>query len=189
MAVHYWSVVYLLLLQSHLSLPVHLNFPIGSPHFSLPFKYHLSIHPSLPFNPITPSHHSVFFSLNLSLSPRSHSSSLLSTLLLSPSSFLSFYWTPVSTFPLSSVSPPSESILRWRDLTDGTRVHNNYLCTMIWPLIYTAPCVMFFMWADTLRGQMGGGWALEIDSFLWLVKWHPLGRGDRADTVVSRCIL
>jgi len=28
------------------------------------------------------------------------------------------------------------------------------------PMIYTAPCVMFLMRADTLRGQVGGGWAL-----------------------------
>ncbi len=30
------------------------------------------------------------------------------------------------------------------------------------PLIDTAPCVMFWMRADSLRGQMGGGWALEM---------------------------
>ncbi len=30
------------------------------------------------------------------------------------------------------------------------------------PMIYTAPCIMFLMHADTLRGQVGGGWALEI---------------------------
>jgi hypothetical protein len=28
------------------------------------------------------------------------------------------------------------------------------------------------MRADTLRGQVGGGWALEIESFLGPVKWH-----------------
>ncbi len=39
-------------------------------------------------------------------------------------------------------------------------------------MIYTAPCVMFLMRADTLRGQVGGGWALETDSFLGPVKWH-----------------
>ncbi len=32
------------------------------------------------------------------------------------------------------------------------------------------------MRADTLRGQAGGGWALEIESFLGSVKWH---RADR----------
>ncbi len=44
------------------------------------------------------------------------------------------------------------------------------------PMIYTTPCVMFLMWADTLRGQVGVGWALEMESFLGPVKWH---RADR----------
>ncbi len=35
---------------------------------------------------------------------------------------------------------------------------------------------MFLMRADSLRGQVGGSWALEIDSFLGPVKWH---RADR----------
>jgi hypothetical protein len=35
---------------------------------------------------------------------------------------------------------------------------------------------MFLMRADTLRGQVGGSWALEIESFLGPVKWH---RADR----------
>jgi hypothetical protein len=43
-------------------------------------------------------------------------------------------------------------------------------------MIYTAPCVMFLMRADTLRGEVGGGWALEMESFLGPVKWH---RADR----------
>jgi hypothetical protein len=34
------------------------------------------------------------------------------------------------------------------------------------PMIYTAPCIMFWMRAYPLRGQVGGGWALEIESFL-----------------------
>jgi hypothetical protein len=33
------------------------------------------------------------------------------------------------------------------------------------PMIYTAPCVKFLMRADTLRGQVGGGWALEMEFF------------------------
>jgi hypothetical protein len=41
--------------------------------------------------------------------------------------------------------------------------------TMIYALmIYTAPCVMFLMRADTLCGQVGVGWDLEIESFLAL---------------------
>ncbi len=39
-------------------------------------------------------------------------------------------------------------------------------------MIYTAPYVMFLMLADPLRGQLGGGWGLEIDTFLGPVKWH-----------------
>jgi hypothetical protein len=37
-------------------------------------------------------------------------------------------------------------------------------------MIYTAPYVMFWMRADPLRGQVGGGWALEIKTFLGPVK-------------------
>jgi hypothetical protein len=32
-------------------------------------------------------------------------------------------------------------------------------------LIYTAPYVLFLMRADPLRGQVGGGWALETETF------------------------
>jgi hypothetical protein len=31
---------------------------------------------------------------------------------------------------------------------------------------------MFFMRANPLLGQVGGGWALEIETFLGSVKWH-----------------
>jgi hypothetical protein len=37
-------------------------------------------------------------------------------------------------------------------------------------MLYTAPRVMFLMRADTLCGKVGGGWALEIESFLGPVK-------------------
>jgi len=40
------------------------------------------------------------------------------------------------------------------------------------PIIYTAHCVMFLMRADPLRGQVEGGWAMEIESFLGPVKRH-----------------
>ncbi len=33
-------------------------------------------------------------------------------------------------------------------------------------MIYTAQCVMFLMWADTSRGEVVGGLALEISSFV-----------------------
>jgi hypothetical protein len=39
-------------------------------------------------------------------------------------------------------------------------------------MIYTAPCIMFWMRAYPLLGQVGGGWALEFESFLVPVKWH-----------------
>ncbi len=43
-------------------------------------------------------------------------------------------------------------------------------------MIHTAPFVMFLMRADLLWGQVGGGWALEIESFLGPVKWHGADR-------------
>ncbi len=33
------------------------------------------------------------------------------------------------------------------------------------PMIYTAPCVMFWLRADLLRGQLGGGSTQEIETF------------------------
>ncbi len=39
-------------------------------------------------------------------------------------------------------------------------------------MIYTAPCIMFWMRAYPLLGQVGGVWALEFSSFLG-PKWHP----------------
>ncbi len=39
-------------------------------------------------------------------------------------------------------------------------------------MIFRAPYVMFWMHADPLRGQVGGGWALEIETFLGPVKCH-----------------
>ena len=32
-------------------------------------------------------------------------------------------------------------------------------------MIYTAPCIMFWMRAYPLLGQVGGGWALEFETF------------------------
>ncbi len=43
-------------------------------------------------------------------------------------------------------------------------------------MIYSTPCIMFLMRTDTLRGQVGGGWALEMESFLGPVKWHRAER-------------
>jgi hypothetical protein len=46
--------------------------------------------------------------------------------------------------------------------------------TTLAPMIYTSLGVM--MREDTLLGQVGGGWAQEIESFLGPLKWH---RADR----------
>ncbi len=43
-------------------------------------------------------------------------------------------------------------------------------------MIYTATWVMLLMRAYTLRGQVEGGWALEIERFLGPVKWHRANR-------------
>jgi hypothetical protein len=48
--------------------------------------------------------------------------------------------------------------------------------TIYAPVIYTAPCIMFWMHAYTLCGEVGGGWALEFPTFLGPVKWE---RADR----------
>ena len=47
------------------------------------------------------------------------------------------------------------------------------IITIYAPMIYTAPCVRFWIWADRLRGEVGGeGLALEIESFVGPVKLH-----------------
>ena len=38
--------------------------------------------------------------------------------------------------------------------------------TIYAPVIYTRPCIMFWRRGYTLRGEVGGGWALEFPSFL-----------------------
>jgi hypothetical protein len=47
------------------------------------------------------------------------------------------------------------------------------LCTY---MIYTASCVMLLVRAASLRGQVGGSWALDIETFLGPLKLH---RADR----------
>jgi hypothetical protein len=56
----------------------------------------------------------------------------------------------------------------------GKLLSYNYLCTCD---NRTAPCIMFWMRAYTLRGEVGGGWALEFLSFLGPVKWERADRG------------
>ncbi len=51
--------------------------------------------------------------------------------------------------------------------------------TIYAPMIYTAPCIMFWMHilhTYPLRGEVGGGWALEFSSFLGPLKWHQADR-------------
>jgi hypothetical protein len=50
------------------------------------------------------------------------------------------------------------------------------IITIYEPTIYTAPYIMFWMRAYPLRGEVGGGWVLEFESFLGLVIWE---RADR----------
>ena len=47
-----------------------------------------------------------------------------------------------------------------------------YRITIYAPLIYTSPCIMFWMRAYPLHGEVGGGWALEFPIFLGPVKWE-----------------
>jgi hypothetical protein len=53
-------------------------------------------------------------------------------------------------------------------------------------MIYTAPCIIFWMRAYPLRGEVGGGWALEFESFLGPVKWQRADR--RVHKGALRCI-
>ncbi len=52
----------------------------------------------------------------------------------------------------------------------------NLVLTIYAPMIYIAPCIMYWMRAYPLRGEVGGGWTLEFSSFLCPVKWE---RADR----------
>ncbi len=70
----------------------------------------------------------------------------------------------------------SPTFLFWelRGLSPNFHIHVSmsdfiYLCTYVH---CTAPCIMFWIRAYPLRGEVGGGWALEFSSFLGPVKWH-----------------
>ncbi len=69
-----------------------------------------------------------------------------------------------------------DSLYTWLDIIHKLGLIRRFVITIFAPMIYTAPCVIFLMRADTFRGQVGGGWALEMESFLGPVKWH---RADR----------
>jgi hypothetical protein len=51
-----------------------------------------------------------------------------------------------------------------------------YILAIYAPMSYKAPCIMFWIRAYPLRGQVGWGWALEMESFFGsfgcLVFWH-----------------
>jgi hypothetical protein len=46
----------------------------------------------------------------------------------------------------------------------------------LWTYDLYGPVVMLLMRATPLRGQVGGGWNLEIETFLGYVKWHRVIR-------------
>jgi hypothetical protein len=59
----------------------------------------------------------------------------------------------------------------------STEEQGPLVLTIYAPMIYTSTCIMFWMRAlRALQGQVGGGWALEIESFFGPLKWH---RADR----------
>ncbi len=70
---------------------------------------------------------------------------------------------------LTSLDPKQKLAFLWGG--GGERIITIYAL-----MIYTARCIMFWMRAYPLRGQVGGGWAREIESFLVPLKWH---RADR----------
>jgi hypothetical protein len=52
-----------------------------------------------------------------------------------------------------------------------TVVYSTRILTIYSPVIYTGPCIMFWRRGYTLRGEVGGGWALKFPSFWGPVKW------------------
>jgi hypothetical protein len=69
---------------------------------------------------------------------------------------------------LNAPVPPSPTVWALKPLSWALVDKTTYAST-----IYTALCIMFWMRAYPLLGQVGGGWALEIYSFLG-PKWHRL---------------
>ncbi len=73
-------------------------------------------------------------------------------LLSGPSRAIKFLYAHALPPPtVRALKPPSWAL-----------VHKNTYA----PMIYTARCIMFWIHAYPLLGQVGGGWALEILSFL-----------------------
>ncbi len=79
-----------------------------------------------------------------------------------PSRAIKFLYAPTPPSPtVWALKPPAWAL-----------VHK----TSYAPMNNTALCIMFWMRAYPLQGQVVGGWTLEIESFLGPVKWH---RADR----------
>ncbi len=81
-------------------------------------------------------------------------------------------------------------------LTSHSKVYSYQVELAIYgPMIYTAPYVTLLMRANPLRGQVGGDWALEIDTFLGPVKWHravkrvPFGAQKKHMYIIHTCML
>ncbi len=73
-----------------------------------------------------------------------------------------------------------------------TDLENDQFLTIYAPMIYTAPCIMFWMRAYPLWGEVVGGWALEFLSFLGPVKFHRADRrvppGARIQNIMYRAV-
>jgi hypothetical protein len=75
---------------------------------------------------------------------------------------IKFLYAPAPPTPtVWALKPPSLAL-----------VHKTTYASMV----FTALCIMFWMHAYPLRRQVGGVWALNIESFLGPVKWHQADR-------------
>ncbi len=99
-----------------------------------------------------------FLVIMISVQPKS---TTLSATLSVPVNHCALYAQPTTL----SVSHPS--LIHCQPLVQCVVVKKNVSCYV--PMIYMTPYVILLMRADTLRGQVGGGWALEIETFwaLW----------------------
>jgi hypothetical protein len=85
---------------------------------------------------------------------------------------------------LYAPAPPPPSVWALKPLS-WALVHK----TTYAPMIYTAFCIMFWMRAYPLRGQVGEGLALEFESFLGLVKRHQADRRVPFEAQKTRSVL
>jgi hypothetical protein len=78
-------------------------------------------------------------------------------------------WGPLAPYPASECRPVLHTGSRKTKnggVTIFAQESGGNQIAIYAPLIYTTPYVMFLMRADPLRGQVGGGWALENETFL-----------------------